>query len=48
MIQLNLINAAFNNKIQNFINLGSSCIYPKKLDNLSKKIILLSDFGKNK
>ncbi len=42
MIQLNLINAAYQNKIQNFINLGSSCIYPKKAKQPIKEHYLLS------
>lgn len=42
MIQLNLINAAYKNKIQNFINLGSSCIYPKKAKQPIKEDYLLS------
>lgn len=42
MIQLNLINAAYENKIQNFINLGSSCIYPKKAKQPIKEDYLLS------
>ena len=33
-IQLNLINLAYKLKIKHFINLGSSCIYPKILNNL--------------
>ena len=28
-IQLNLINSAYKHKVKHFINLGSSCIYPK-------------------
>ena len=28
--QLNLVDTCFKNKIKSFINLGSSCIYPKK------------------
>ena len=42
MIQLNLINAAYQNKIQNFINLGSSCIYPKKAKQPIKEDYLLT------
>jgi len=42
MIQLNLINAAYQNKIQNFINLGSSCIYPKKAKQPIKEHYLLT------
>lgn len=44
MIQLNLINAAFKNKIEHFINLGSSCIYPKKSKQPIKENYLLSDY----
>ncbi len=43
MIQLNLINSSFKNKIPNFINLGSSCIYPKKAKQPIKEDYLLSD-----
>ena len=39
---LNLINSAYQNKIQNFINLGSSCIYPKKAKQPIKENYLLS------
>ncbi len=42
LIQLNLINAAYKNKIHNFINLGSSCIYPKKAKQPIKEDYLLS------
>ena len=42
MIQLNLINAAYQNKIQHFINLGSSCIYPKKAKQPIKEDYLLT------
>jgi len=42
MIQLNLINAAYQNKIKNLINLGSSCIYPKKAKQPIKEDYLLS------
>jgi len=42
LIQLNLINAAYENKIHNFINLGSSCIYPKKAKQPIKEDYLLS------
>ena len=42
MIQLNLINSAYQNKIKNFINLGSSCIYPKKAKQPIKEDYLLS------
>tara|TARA_B100000035_G_scaffold290736_1_gene278074 strand:- start:10865 stop:11839 length:975 start_codon:yes stop_codon:yes gene_type:complete len=44
MIQLNLINAAFKNKIEHFINLGSSCIYPKKSKQPIKEDYLLSNY----
>ncbi len=43
LIQLNLVNAAFNNKIEHFINLGSSCIYPKKSKQPIKEEYLLSN-----
>ena len=43
MIQLNLVNAAFKNKIEHFINLGSSCIYPKKSKQPIKEEYLLSN-----
>ena len=42
LIQLNLINAAYQNKIHNFINLGSSCIYPKKAKQPIKEDYLLT------
>lgn len=41
-IQSNLINSAFKNKIKHFINLGSSCIYPKKAKQPIKEEYLLS------
>ena len=44
LIQLNLINGAFKNKIQNFVNLGSSCIYPKKAKQPIKEKYLLSGY----
>ncbi len=43
-IQLNLINAAFENKIEHFINLGSSCIYPKMSKQPIKEEYLLSNY----
>ena len=43
LIQLNLVNAAFTNKIEHFINLGSSCIYPKKSKQPIKEEYLLSN-----
>ena len=42
LIQLNLVNAAFRNKIEHFINLGSSCIYPKTSKQPIKEEYLLS------
>ena len=33
LIQTNLIKSAFNNDLDYFINLGSSCIYPKMQHN---------------
>ena len=42
LIQLNLVNAAFKNKIEHFINLGSSCIYPKTSKQPIKEEYLLS------
>lgn len=41
-IQLNLINASFENKIKHFINLGSSCIYPKNSPQPIKEKYLLT------
>ena len=32
-IQLNLLDACFKNKVKIFVNLGSSCIYPKRSQN---------------
>ena len=43
MIQLNLVNAAFKNKVEHFINLGSSCIYPKNSKQPIKEEYLLSN-----
>ena len=46
-IQLNLINVAYENKIKNFVNLGSSCIYPKKsLQPIKEKYLLSSSLEK--
>ena len=42
-IQLNLINLAYKYKIKHFINLGSSCIYPKNSKQPIKKQYLLSN-----
>ena len=42
LIQNNLINASINNKIKNFIFLGSSCIYPKLATQPMKEEYLLS------
>ena len=41
-IQLNLLDACFNNNVKTFINLGSSCIYPKKSKQPIKEDYLLS------
>ena len=41
-IQMNIIKAAYDNKIQHLINLGSSCIYPKKAKQPIKVEYLLS------
>ena len=41
-IQSNLINSSFKNKIDHFINLGSSCIYPKNSKQPIKEKYLLS------
>ena len=41
-IQLNLINSAFENNIRHFINLGSSCIYPKNSKQPIKEKYLLT------
>ena len=46
-IQLNLINASFENKIKHFINLGSSCIYPKNSSQpIKEKYLLTSSLEK--
>ena len=42
-IQLNLINSAYKNKIKHFINLGSSCIYPKSYNIPIKEKFLLTN-----
>ena len=42
LIQLNLINSAYKNKIKHFINLGSSCIYPKNSKQPIKENYLLT------
>ena len=39
MIQNNIIYSAFLSGVKNLIFLGSSCIYPKTVNNLSKKNI---------
>ena len=41
-IQLNLLDACFKNNVKTFINLGSSCIYPKKSKQPIKEDYLLS------
>ena len=41
-IQANLINSAYKNGIKHFINLGSSCIYPKNAKQPIKESYLLS------
>ena len=41
---MNLINGAYKNNIEHFINLGSSCIYPKKAKQPIKEEYLLSDY----
>ncbi len=42
LIQLNLIKSAYKNNIKHFINLGSSCIYPKNAKQPIKEEYLLS------
>ena len=42
-IQTNLIKCAYNNKVKHFLNLGSSCIYPKNANQPIKETYLLSD-----
>ena len=41
-IQANLIKSAYNNNVKHFINLGSSCIYPKNAKQPIKEKYLLS------
>ena len=41
-IQLNLLDTCFKNKVKTFINLGSSCIYPKNSKQPIKENYLLS------
>ena len=43
LIQTNLIRSAFKNKIEHFINLGSSCIYPKNAKQPIKEDYLLTN-----
>ena len=42
LIQSNLINVAYKNKVKHFVNLGSSCIYPKNAKQPIKEEYLLS------
>jgi GDP-L-fucose synthase len=42
LIQLNLINISYKSKIKHFINLGSSCIYPRDFKRYIKETDLLS------
>ncbi len=42
LIQLNLINSAYKNNVKHFINLGSSCIYPKNSKQPIKEDYLLT------
>ena len=42
LIQLNITKAAFQNNVKHFINLGSSCIYPKKSKQPIKENYLLT------
>ena len=44
LIQKNLINSAYKNRVEHFINLGSSCIYPKKSKQPIKENYLLSGY----
>ena len=47
IIQLNLINSAYKNKIKHFVNLGSSCIYPKNFSKpIKEKYLLTSSLEK--
>ncbi len=43
LIQLNLINLSYKYKIKHFVNLGSSCIYPKNAKQPIKERYLLSN-----
>ena len=43
LIQLNLINLSYKYKIKHFVNLGSSCIYPKNAKQPIKEKYLLSN-----
>ena len=43
LIQTNLIKSAFKNKLEHFINLGSSCIYPKNATQPIKEDYLLTN-----
>ena len=43
LIQLNLINLSYKYKIKHFVNLGSSCIYPKNSKQPIKEKYLLSN-----
>ena len=45
LIQTNLITSAFKNKVFHFINLGSSCIYPKNSKQPIKENYLLSGYS---
>ena len=38
MIGMNIINSSFKNNVKKLINLGSSCIYPKRSNNQSLKV----------
>ena len=42
IIGLNLIHSSFKNNVKKFINLGSACIYPRKVKNPIKEEYLLS------
>ena len=44
MIVLNLINASLRNNVKKFINLGSACIYPKKVRQPITEDLLLSSY----
>lgn len=44
MLGLNVINSAYNSGVKNFINLGSSCMYPRVANNpLSEELILTGE-----